>query len=231
MRTFPILIATAVLVAATGSFGCSKKSSSPTAPGGGNHAPTIGVNSDKLKLWPSTTAQITVTASDADGDQLTFTYSAVRGTVQASGPTATVATFTAGTQVGAASVTVTADDGQGGSAQATADLYIRNPSPPAFTLVAVSQPGGPETSKYLVLTTPEAVTITGINASRCVSTSSDFVGPVDLPVGGQLVIRPPGGGAWLDIGMQPGQCGLCVQIYGRRAEPDGGDFSDFRCAY
>src|SRR5258705_4814630 len=145
--------------------GCSKSGSTPTGPGGGggNHNPTVSVNTNTTHLAYSGGATITVTASDPDGDQLMFAYAGVGGTVSASGPTATTASFTAGTQWGPAFVTVTVTDGKGGSAQATASMYVQNPAPPRLCLSR----GTPCTTSYKMTLTPdEAIVVTEIAAKN-----------------------------------------------------------------
>jgi hypothetical protein len=141
----PLSLPTAALTAALPLLfalltGCSKEGSSPTEPpppGGGNHNPTINTNTSTTHLTYGATAQITVSVSDPDGDQVTIAYTATRGTVTSSGPTATTATFTAGSSWGPAAVTATASDGRGGTASAVASMYIRNPDPPRFAVAPI----------------------------------------------------------------------------------------------
>lgn len=64
---------------------------------------------------------ITVTASDPDGDALTYTYLPNGGAVSGSGSSVT---WTAPTIAGAYSVTVTVTDGNGGSATASGTLTV-----------------------------------------------------------------------------------------------------------
>ena len=130
------------LALASSVAGCGKggDAAAPTSPppGGDNHNPTVNLNIDPTHLAYGQTATLSVSASDPDGNQVTFTWSAVLGTVSTSGPTATSASFTAGNHWGQASVTLTASDAKGGTTQATALTYIRNPNPPDFALAPVA---------------------------------------------------------------------------------------------
>jgi hypothetical protein len=119
---------------------CSKGSSPPTGPpgNGGNHAPTVYATSDSTRMENGHSCTVRVTASDADGDQLSFGYAAVGGTVTASGSTATTAIFTA-TSIGNASVTVTVSDGHGGQSTATAAIYLLRNYVPVITETNLQQ--------------------------------------------------------------------------------------------
>jgi len=137
------------LISALTSCGGGDSGKNPVVPPGGgntNHEPTVNLNVDNTHLPYGGTALLSVAASDGDGDQVTFAWSSVLGTVSTSGPTSTNATFTAGNQWGQARVTVTASDGNGGTAQATALTYIRNPTPPQVCFAPPS--GGCSAAAY-----------------------------------------------------------------------------------
>ncbi len=227
-RLVPTLILLAVL-----SSGCSKSGSSPTSPGGGgstNHSPTLNVNTTTTHLVYGGAATITVTTSDPDGDAVTLSYSATGGTVSASGPTATTAAFTAGSQWGPAAVTVTATDGKGGSTQATASMYVQNPNPPAFTLSATGSTacGG---SFFLVqATAPEPVLVTNVSCSpmtsgsTCSSGTWYYATPISIAANQTYTFQPPNGHSGCS-GNTACEHFWYVGITGRRPEPDGGTFS------
>ena len=229
---------------------CSKGGNGPTNPtggggggGGGNHPPTLSVNTSTTHLTYGAPATITVTASDPDGDQLSFAYAAAGGTVSSSGPTATTAAFTAGNQWGPASVTVTVSDGKGGTAQAIASMYVRNPNPPAITLAAV----GSATCGYgtanpdcfeIQMTPAEAVLINDFY----ISGHDDVHNPSycgNLAVGGWHYSAVPVGAAqrYVFAATSGAACAACqscdgisellwdVVIKGQRPEPDGGSFT------
>jgi hypothetical protein len=101
--------------------GCGKDPASP------NQNPAIAsITADPGTLIPGGTASITVTATDPDGDPLTYSYTATGGTITGNGP---AATFTAGNTPGPASVVVTVTDGRGGVATASTALTIQKPPP------------------------------------------------------------------------------------------------------
>jgi len=216
------------------------KGSTPTAPGGGvggNHAPTVNLNVDKTVLGYGQTATLTAAPSDADGDQLTLAWKAGRGTVQSSGPTATTATYTAPNSWGADSATVTVSDGKGGTAAATADTYVRNPNPPAFTLAAVGSAscgyGTPIPDGFVLsITSGEDVLVTDIivHPSFCTSSSCTESRHYATP----LVLRAGVAYDWTDVCLTTTccttySCGTCghwdVIILGARPSPDGGGYS------
>src|SRR6185503_712597 len=157
--------------------------------------------------------------------QLTFSYSAVGGTVASSGPTATAATFTAGSQWGPCSVTVTASDGKGGSTQAIATMYIQNPSAPSLCF----SKGSPCTVKYRLDVTPrEAVVVTQIVAGN--RTDNNCVMFINYS-GAGLALGANVPHEFADLGCL--ECSSSqnamnadwdIDVTGHRAEPDGGTF-------
>src|SRR2546425_1355435 len=197
---------TTVALAVTLFVGCSKSGGSPTSPGGGNagnHHPTLNANTTTAHLAYAGTATITATGTDVDGDQLTYAYTASGGTVAASGPTATTATFTAANRWGPATVTVTVSDGKGGSAQAMVSMYVRNPSPPTFTIAKA----GTQYCDYGIptpgvdcfevrLTTPESVILTEFSIdANYVASCTDHqwsYGDVAVGAGQSFVLLQPG---------------------------------------
>ncbi len=88
-----------------------------------NHAPTItdmqpagGTNAAKGEA-----VAVTVTASDADGDTLSYVWSATNGALSGSGATAT---WTAPLQAGSFTITCVVQDGKGGMAQSSATYTV-----------------------------------------------------------------------------------------------------------
>ncbi len=67
---------------------------------------------------------VAITASDPDGDALTYAYTATGGAIQGSGANAT---WTAPGQAGSYSVTVTVTDGKGGTASSNGSLTVTAP--------------------------------------------------------------------------------------------------------
>ena len=210
--------------------GCGGGGSDPTGPGGGggggggtNHAPTVSINTNTTHLAYGGQATITVSATDVDGDQLAYNYTAAAGTISSSGPTATSATFTAGSQWGAASVTVTVSDGKGGQAQATASMYVRRPDLPHICI----RPGTGCGNVYKVALYPgEALIVTDMalnpyGAGQC--SLFKHYGTAGLSLA-----------AWTEHSFDDIPCPTCpadptnstwyVTVTGHRPEPDGGDF-------
>ena len=95
--------------------GCSKDEDSNTAP----IISSVQVNPSSVSAGGFATIQ--VIASDADGDQLTYSYSVSGGAVNGNGPSAN---WTAPSQAGAYSVTVTVTDGNGGEASSNGSLTV-----------------------------------------------------------------------------------------------------------
>jgi hypothetical protein len=102
---------------------------SPTEPSGKNdnsgpnqNPKVASVTADPASVSPGQRSTITVTASDADNDQLSYSYSVTGGTISGSGKTAT---FVAGNAAGTAYVTVTISDGRGGTAGGYVIITIR----------------------------------------------------------------------------------------------------------
>ena len=82
--------------------------------------PIIGsLTASAQEVLPGATVQVRVAASDADGDPLTYSWSASGGTISGTGATAT---WTAAGTVGSATITVTVSDGTG--MQASGSLVV-----------------------------------------------------------------------------------------------------------
>lgn len=96
------------------SFSCKKEES--------NKAPTVSsVVVNPASVNASGIATISVTASDPEGDALTYSYSVSGGSVVGNGATAS---WTAASQEGAYSVTVQVSDGKGGQASGNGSLTV-----------------------------------------------------------------------------------------------------------
>lgn len=152
-----------------------------------------------------------------------------------SDPTATTATFAAGSAWGQAQVTVTVFDGKGRSAQATAFTYVRNPSPPAFAFAGIGGTNcGPGTSNptgfILRITPAESVILTFIS----IYWRSDCPGITSRNYSSNPIVLGAGQAySWTDaFCLSSADCQgsgyHTITISGRRPEPDGGTFS-FEC--
>ena len=93
-----------------------------------NRPPTVTANCDPCEVEPGATSTVTANANDPDGDPLTYRWSAPAGTLDPTNRMAT--TWTAPDEDGPVPVTVTVDDGRGGSASDTATIRVVSPPAP-----------------------------------------------------------------------------------------------------
>ncbi len=90
-----------------------------------NGTPVIsGVTVTPGSVAANGSVSVAVTASDPDGDAITYSYTATGGAVQGNGANAT---WTAPGQAGTYSVTVTVTDGKGGTASSNGALNVTEP--------------------------------------------------------------------------------------------------------
>jgi hypothetical protein len=93
-----------------------------------NRPPTISCAPERNPIISGERVNIVSTASDPDGDPLTYSYSATGGQVSGSGPTAVF--DSTGLNAGSYSITCTADDGRGGRTSANTNVDVQQPAPP-----------------------------------------------------------------------------------------------------
>lgn len=99
-------------------FGCGDDATGP-----GSTTPSISSTvADPDPVDPSGISTITCTASDRDGDDLTYTWNANEGALSGSGATVT---WTAPLLAGTYEISVTVDDGEGHTASDTAEVEVR----------------------------------------------------------------------------------------------------------
>src|SRR5262249_54353219 len=141
---------------------------------------------------------------------------------------------------GADSATAIASDGKGGTASATARVYVRNPNPPTITLGSSGSTncgfGTPNPTGFNVTITPaEDILITDISvqARDCVGCGFQNPRTYNPPI----AVRAGTMFVWTDWCItdqccNAHGCASCsfwsVEISGRRPAPDGGDFT-FTC--
>ena len=90
-----------------------------------NHSPVISsLETEKDLVEPSDSCEIKCAASDADGDNLTYTWSATGGTISSVGP---VATWTAPDTCESYVITVVVADSRGGEASEKLGVKVKNP--------------------------------------------------------------------------------------------------------
>jgi opacity protein-like surface antigen len=93
-----------------------------------NHPPVISCTTDRSPILPGERTGITATASDPDGDPLTYSYSATGGQIVGSGRK--VEFDSTGLQPGSYAVKCSVSDGRGGTADATTNVDVQQPPPP-----------------------------------------------------------------------------------------------------
>jgi len=93
-----------------------------------NRPPVISCAPERNPIIAGERVAIRSTASDPDGDPLTYNYSATGGQISGNGPVAQY--DSTGLSAGSYTVTCTADDGQGGRTSATTRVDVQQPAPP-----------------------------------------------------------------------------------------------------
>ncbi len=95
-----------------------------------NRAPSATCSADKKEVMAGSgdTVPVHVSASDPDGDALTYSWTASGGRVDGSG--ADARWNSAGAGAGSYTVTARVDDGHGGTASCSADIRVTAPPPP-----------------------------------------------------------------------------------------------------
>jgi hypothetical protein len=93
-----------------------------------NRPPVISCAPERSPIIAGERVAIKSTASDPDGDPLTYSYSATSGQVSGTGPTAQF--DSTGLAAGSYPVNCTADDGQGGRTSASTNVDVQQPAPP-----------------------------------------------------------------------------------------------------
>jgi hypothetical protein len=89
-----------------------------------NYSPVIdGLGAEADWASPSSSIEVTCNASDRDGDELSYDWSAGKGIISGTGPEIT---WTAPEEIGVCDVTVFVDDGQGGNVTGSLMLFAAN---------------------------------------------------------------------------------------------------------
>jgi outer membrane protein OmpA-like peptidoglycan-associated protein len=114
----------------------------PPPPPPANRPPTVSLACGKETILAGETMMSRATASDPDGDSLTYTWSASAGKITGNGPEATFdsASVPCDTLV---TITVQVSDGRGGTAQATCTVRVKCPEKPKPEPVTCTSGGFP----------------------------------------------------------------------------------------
>lgn len=106
-----------------GSRCCEVYTPPPPPPPPQNKPPTVACETEKSQILPGETVRCRATGSDPDGDALTYSWTASAGRVTGNGAEASF--DSSGVPVGTTvTVTVTASDGRGGTAQSTCTIRV-----------------------------------------------------------------------------------------------------------
>lgn len=103
----------------------------PTPPAPVNRPPTVKANCDPCTVVVGTRSQLSADANDPDGDPLAYSWSAPAGTVEQ--PTIVKPMWLAPMVEGPVPVTVTVNDGKGGTASDTVTIQVIRPAQKAYT--------------------------------------------------------------------------------------------------
>ena len=91
-----------------------------------NQAPTVSCSSERPEILPGESVSMQATASDPEGDPLTYAWTTTTGRVTGNGATATF-DFTGVTPPATATVTVRASDGHGNNVSCDNTVRLREP--------------------------------------------------------------------------------------------------------
>jgi outer membrane protein OmpA-like peptidoglycan-associated protein/opacity protein-like surface antigen len=107
-------------------FGGHHEAVAEAAPPPPNGAPTVTCSADRSQILPGETVNITVVASDPEGDPLTYEWATSAGHVTGSGTSATL-DFTGATPPATAAVTVRVKDNHGNAASSDCSVQLVEP--------------------------------------------------------------------------------------------------------
>jgi len=115
--------AAALLFAGSCRTGAVSAGGTPVQPRSSNRPPTVRASCDPCSIATGATVRLTAEAQDADGDALTYAWSAPAGS--AATATAKQTTWTAPTAAGAVPISVRVSDGKGGLASDVVTITVR----------------------------------------------------------------------------------------------------------
>ena len=103
----------------------------PPAPPPANRPPTVKAVCDPCSVQVGQSSTVRAQANDPDGDQLTYRWTSPQGTLATAG--AQQSQWTAPQQEGTVPVTVTVNDGRGGTATDTVNIQVTRPPVKQYT--------------------------------------------------------------------------------------------------
>jgi outer membrane protein OmpA-like peptidoglycan-associated protein len=103
----------------------------PPPPAPQNRPPTVKAQCDPCTVEIGKSSTVTATAQDPDGDTLTYRWTVPTGTL--ANPAERQTLWTAPQQDGSVPVTVTVNDGKGGTASDTVNIQVTRPTPRTYT--------------------------------------------------------------------------------------------------
>ena len=102
-----------------------------------NQAPTVTCAADRAEILPGESVILRATASDPEGDPVTYAWSATSGRVTGTGPEATL-DFTGMTPPASSTVTVRATDSRGNASSSDCTVRLLEPVRPAEAISCVA---------------------------------------------------------------------------------------------
>jgi outer membrane protein OmpA-like peptidoglycan-associated protein len=125
-------------------WGCREVSvpAPPPPPPPANRAPTVSCEIERTTLMPGESTRVRAIASDADGDALTYSWSATAGRITGTGATVTFES-TGMTPPASSTIRVRVTDGRGMDAEATCPVSMKAADKVAPTAVSCTAGGFP----------------------------------------------------------------------------------------
>jgi outer membrane protein OmpA-like peptidoglycan-associated protein len=114
----------------------------PPPPPAANQNPTVNCEVERSQILPGETVRVRANASDADGDTLTYEWSASQGRITGQGANATFDS-TGVTPPATVTITVKVTDGRGGTAQSTCTVRVAAPEKRAVETITCISGGFP----------------------------------------------------------------------------------------
>src|SRR5690349_19710675 len=119
-----------LLLAVTFALGCGGSGPSGGNPPPGNHAPTVAASVPASALLIGASTQASVTATDADNDTLTYSWTQTspaspQGSFSSAGAGSPTWTAPTVAQLTKFTLAVTVSDGKGGTSSASTTVYVK----------------------------------------------------------------------------------------------------------